>query len=81
MFKIKKSVTHKNYFIFNDVKSFIEKFVKRADFLPDDYFVEKGPMGKINIYKEKEQILNIYMDKVSTSRYSFDIKGFEELGE
>jgi hypothetical protein len=63
------------------VRLFIEKFVKRADFLPNDYFVEKCGAGKINIHKEKEQILNIYMDKVSTSRYSFDIKGFEELGK
>lgn len=69
------------YFVFEDVKFFLKKFVCFIKFLPTDYYNEKDETGtEVGFNGHKESVLNNFMTHISTARYSFDIKICAELG-
>lgn len=78
-YKTNKTSLQKNYFTFEDVKTFLEKFINEATFIPNDYYDEIDDSASITD-KIKEQRLNLYMTQIINVRNSFDVKGFKELG-
>lgn len=69
------------YFVFEDVRCFLKKFVF-IKFLPTDYYYEQsdetGTESEFN--DQKESVLNNFMNNIANARYSFDIKVCAELG-
>ena len=81
-YETKKTMQDRNYFVFEDIETFLKNFVSGAQFLPIDYYFEKiGESGvDIGLNEQKESVLNNFMTQIVHARYSFDIRICAELG-